>query len=180
MVGGAQIGRCRLRRAENYLYGRRQSDALHGRDHRGDHGGPLRGRGPVDEHDFHVAALGGKIRRKLGDSEARPRPGGELGREDRLARAGHQLAMRQDAQIVQVVPVRVRQFRGDRVDAQEEQACDDDGDAGQADRLGRAPVWKSTSVSGDGDDVAALTRSSGEEPAQPRHRAGVASMANVT
>ena len=56
--------------------------------------------------------------------------------------------MRQDAQIVQVVPVRVRQFGGDRVDAQEEQACDDDGDAGQADRLGRAPVWKSTSATG--------------------------------
>ena len=37
--------------------------------------------------------------------------------------------MRQDAQIVEVVPVRVRQFGGDRVDAQEEQACDDDGDA---------------------------------------------------
>jgi hypothetical protein len=28
-----------------------------------------------------------------------------------------------------------------------------------------------------GDDVAALARSSGEEPASPRHRAGVASMA---
>ena len=28
-----------------------------------------------------------------------------------------------------------------------------------------------------GDDVAVLTRSSGEEPASPRHRAGVASMA---
>ena len=48
-----------------------------------------------------------------------------------------------------------------------------------------APVWKSTSVSGArqfftksflGDDVAVLARSSGEEPASPRHRAGVASM----
>ena len=47
-------------------------------------------------------------------------------------------------------------------------------------------VWKSTSVSGDrqfftksflGDDAAVLARSSGEEPALPRHRAGVASMA---
>ena len=40
-------------------------------------------------------------------------------------------------------------------------------------------VWKSTSVSGAllGDDVAALARSSGEEPASPRHRAGGASMA---
>ena len=34
-------------------------------------------------------------------------------------------------------------------------------------------VWKSTSVSG----AAVLARSSGEEPASPRHRAGVASMA---
>ena len=34
-------------------------------------------------------------------------------------------------------------------------------------------VWKSTSVSGAPD----LARSSGEEPASPRHRAGVASMA---
>ena len=48
------------------------------------------------------------------------------------------------------------------------------------------PVWKSTSVSGApdnsslshlGDDAADLARSSGEEPASPRHRAGVASMA---
>ena len=49
------------------------------------------------------------------------------------------------------------------------------------------PVWKSTSVSGAprqfntksflGDDAAVLARSSGEEPASPRHRAGVASMA---
>ena len=47
-------------------------------------------------------------------------------------------------------------------------------------------VWKSTSVSGArqfftksflGDDAADLSRSSGEEPASPRHRAGVASMA---
>ena len=46
-------------------------------------------------------------------------------------------------------------------------------------------VWKSTSASGAqfftksflGDDVAVLARSSGEEPASPRHRAGVASMA---
>ena len=37
------------------------------------------------------------------------------------------------------------------------------------------PVWKSTSVSG--DDVYVPARSSGEEPASPRHRAGVASMA---
>ena len=87
----------------------------------------------------------------MSESEARPRPGGELGRKNdlhaparesrvngvrrrrhgRRGRTGHQLAMRQDAQIVQVVPVRVRQFGGDRVDAQEEQACDDDGHAGQ-------------------------------------------------
>ena len=41
-----------------------------------------------------------------------------------------------------------------------------------------APVWKSTSVSGRlGDDAAVLVPSSGEEPASPRHRAGVASMA---
>ena len=49
-----------------------------------------------------------------------------------------------------------------------------------------SPVWKSTSVSGArqfftksflGDDMADLARSSGEEPASPRHRAGVASMA---
>ena len=39
-------------------------------------------------------------------------------------------------------------------------------------------VWKSTSASGFiGDDPADLARSSGEEPASPRHRAGVASMA---
>ena len=40
-------------------------------------------------------------------------------------------------------------------------------------------VWKSTNVSGAllGDDAAVLARSSGEEPASPRHRAGVASMA---
>ena len=48
-------------------------------------------------------------------------------------------------------------------------------------------VWKSTSASGApdnsslspflGDDVAVLAPSSGEEPASPRHRAGVASMA---
>ena len=42
-------------------------------------------------------------------------------------------------------------------------------------------VWKSTSASGAlsdfGDDAAVLARSSGEEPASPRHRAGVASMA---
>ena len=49
-----------------------------------------------------------------------------------------------------------------------------------------APVWKSTSASGArgfftksflGDDAAVLARSSGEEPASPHHRAGVASMA---
>ena len=47
------------------------------------------------------------------------------------------------------------------------------------------PVWKSTSVSGAqfftksllGDVAVVLARSSGEEPASPRHRAGVASMA---
>ena len=49
------------------------------------------------------------------------------------------------------------------------------------------PVWKSTSASGAtrqfftksflGDDAAVLARSSGEEPASPRHRAGVVSMA---
>jgi hypothetical protein len=47
-------------------------------------------------------------------------------------------------------------------------------------------VWKSTSATGArqfftksflGDDVVALAPSSGEEPASPRHRAGVASMA---
>ena len=47
-------------------------------------------------------------------------------------------------------------------------------------------VWKSTRVSGArqfftksprGDGAAVLARSSGEEPASPRHRAGVASMA---
>ena len=45
-------------------------------------------------------------------------------------------------------------------------------------------VWKSTSASGTfftksflGNDVAVLARSSGEEPASPRHRAGVASLA---
>ena len=47
-------------------------------------------------------------------------------------------------------------------------------------------VWKSTSASGArqfftksflGDDAAVLARSRGEEPAPPRHRAGVASMA---
>ena len=42
-------------------------------------------------------------------------------------------------------------------------------------------VWKSTSASGAlsdfGDDAAVLARSSCEEPASPRHRAGVASMA---
>ena len=48
-------------------------------------------------------------------------------------------------------------------------------------------VWKSTNASGApdnsslshflGDDVAVLARSSGEELASPRHRAGVASMA---
>ena len=46
-------------------------------------------------------------------------------------------------------------------------------------------VWKSTNASGGpdnsslrfGDDVAVLARSSGEELASPRHRAGVASMA---
>ena len=52
-------------------------------------------------------------------------------------------------------------------------------------RCGSRPVCKSTSVSGAqffaksflGDDAAVLARSSGEEPASPRHRAGVASMA---
>ena len=42
-------------------------------------------------------------------------------------------------------------------------------------------VWKSTGVSGAqsflGDDAVVLARSSGEEPASPRHRAGVMSMA---
>ena len=48
----------------------------------------------------------------------------------------------------------------------------------------RDPVWKSTSASGApktksflGDEAAVLAPSSGEEPASPRHRAGVASMA---
>ena len=43
----------------------------------------------------------------------------------------------------------------------------------------RTSVWKSTSASGAllGDDAAVLARSSGKEPASPRHRAGVASMA---
>ena len=52
-------------------------------------------------------------------------------------------------------------------------------------RCGSRPVCKSTSVSGAqfftksflGDDAAALAPSSGEEPASPRHRADVASMA---
>ena len=46
-------------------------------------------------------------------------------------------------------------------------------------RLDCAPVpsvWKSTSVSVLGDGAAVLPPSSGEEPASPRHRAGVASM----
>ena len=44
--------------------------------------------------------------------------------------------------------------------------------------LASAAVWKSTSASGAlGDDAAFLARLSGEEPASPRHRAGVASMA---
>ena len=43
------------------------------------------------------------------------------------------------------------------------------------DRATCRPAWKSTSVSG--ADAADLARSSGEEPASPRHRAGVASMA---
>ena len=60
-VRGPQTRRRRLRRAENYLYRSRQPDALHGRHHRGDHGGAVHGRGPVDEHDLHVAALEGKI-----------------------------------------------------------------------------------------------------------------------
>ena len=38
-------------------------------------------------------------------------------------------------------------------------------------------VWKSTSESFLGDDVAALAPSSGEERTSPRHQAGVASMA---
>ena len=43
----------------------------------------------------------------------------------------------------------------------------------------RMSVWKSTSASGAllGDGAAVLARSSGEEPASPRHRVGVASMA---
>merc|ERR1712093_313441 len=52
-------------------------------------------------------------------------------------------------------------------------------------RVESRAVWKSTSVSGAqfftksflGDDAAVLARSSGEEPASPRHRAGIASMA---
>ena len=46
-------------------------------------------------------------------------------------------------------------------------------------RCGSRPVCKSTSVSGAflGDGAAVLARSSGEERATPRHRAGVASMA---
>ena len=68
------------------------------------------------------------------------------------------------------------------------------GDDGPIDSLAKIPVpaylwlsvWKSTSVSGArqfftksflGDDAAVLAPSSGEEPASPRHRAGVASMA---
>ena len=45
-------------------------------------------------------------------------------------------------------------------------------------RCGSRPVCKSTSVSGSflGEDAAVLARSSGEEPASPRHRAGVTSM----
>ena len=39
------------------------------------------------------------------------------------------------------------------------------------------PVWKSTVRRVHFGDVAVLARSSGEEPASPRHRAGVASMA---
>jgi len=51
-----------------------------------------------------------------------------------------------------------------------------------ADRATWRAVWKSTSVSGvlshfSAYDAAVLARSSGEEPASPRHRAGVASMA---
>ena len=46
------------------------------------------------------------------------------------------------------------------------------------DRATCRPAWKSTSVSG--ADAADLARSSGEEPASPRHRAGVASMAYRT
>jgi ABC-type multidrug transport system fused ATPase/permease subunit len=38
-------------------------------------------------------------------------------------------------------------------------------------------VWKSISASGARDDAAVLAPSSDEEPASPRHRAGVASMA---
>ena len=61
------------------------------------------------------------------------------------------------------------------------------GDEGPIDSLAKIPVpaylwlsvWKSTSVSGAflGDGAAVLAPSSGEEPASPRHRAGVASMA---
>ena len=58
---------------------------------------------------------------------------------------------------------------------------------GQAPATTSPAVWKSTSASGApdnsslqsflGDDAAVLARASGEEPASPRHRAGVASMA---
>ena len=58
------------------------------------------------------------------------------------------------------------------------------GDEGPIDSLAKIPVpaylwlsvWKSTSVSGAflGDGAAVLAPSSGEEPASPRHRAGVA------
>ena len=61
------------------------------------------------------------------------------------------------------------------------------GDEGPIDSLAKIPVpaylwlsvWKSTSVSGAflGDGAAVLAPSSGEEPASPRHRASVASMA---
>ena len=60
-------------------------------------------------------------------------------------------------------------------------------DGGELDRaaaeITSLSVWKSTSASGAltksflGDDAAVLAPSSGEEPASPRHRAGVASMA---
>merc|ERR1711924_148069 len=60
VVRGPEIGRRRVRSPENHLYGRRQPDAVHGRDHRRNHGGFIRGRGPVDEHDVDVAALEGR------------------------------------------------------------------------------------------------------------------------